>query len=301
MTIDALVRQAAAFSKRLKMRLGVQMSIPGNFQPRDATQAAVDAEYGLGCGKSFKYQIERAGLEIRGARVLEVGPGTGFGGAAYLAAHGASPTVADRWLAPWQPDYHGPYYRAVADLLDTEDKGGDSRSIRGLAEAGAYDDGPIGRIDESAEALPERFDGAFDAVISNAVLEHVADPAQAFARLFQVTRPGGVGAHQVDFRDHRDFSRPLEFLLLSEAAFARITKAFNHDYGSQRRQTEYAALLRGAGFEILDYSSNEQANDAYLSDFVPRLRAAKHSPWRDLPEEILRDLGGLFLVRRRAD
>jgi hypothetical protein len=33
------------------------------------------------------------------------------------------------------------------------------------------------------------------------------------------------------------------------------------------------------------------ADDAYLSDFVPRLREAALSPYRDFPEEQLRPIG----------
>ena len=56
--------------------------------------------------------------------------------------------------------------------------------------------------------------GYFDALVSNAVLERIKNANKAFTELFRVTSSGGVGLHQVDYRDHRDFARPLEHLLL---------------------------------------------------------------------------------------
>jgi hypothetical protein len=59
----------------------------------------------------------------------------------------------------------------------------------------------------------------FDLIVSNAVLEHVFDFASACRMLAMLTRIGGVNSHQIDFRDHLNFERPLEFLLRSDTRF----------------------------------------------------------------------------------
>lgn len=296
MSLRTLVGKAAAVARRLGLRRATA-AVPGNLHSKDPAQVSKDAEYGFGCGQSFKYQIERFGIPVRGASILEVGPGTAFGAVAYLAAHGAKSAVADQWLSPWQTDYHGHYYRALADLIDKEGAGGDGAMLRKLADAGAYEAGPIALHSSGAEALSAQLDGAFDVICSNAVLEHLAEPARAFSRFFQLTRPGGLGVHQVDFRDHRDFSRPLEYLLMRPAAFDDLNRSVHYEYGSQRRQSDYASLLQRSGFEIAEYSSNDRATDAYLADLLPRLRAAK-SAFAETSAEAMRDLGGLFIVRR---
>jgi ubiquinone/menaquinone biosynthesis C-methylase UbiE len=71
----------------------------------------------------------------------------------------------------------------------------------------------IACLAEPAEELAGLADGSFDCVISNAVLEHVYEPVAVAASLARVTRPGGHNFHQIDFRDHKDFRHPLEFLL----------------------------------------------------------------------------------------
>ena len=58
-----------------------------------------------------------------------------------------------------------------------------------VVEAGARL-GPAGLVVGAGEALPFA-DGAFDAVLSNEVIEHVADDALACAEMVRVTRPGG--------------------------------------------------------------------------------------------------------------
>jgi SAM-dependent methyltransferase len=73
-----------------------------------------------------------------------------------------------------------------------------------------------------AEHLAEATTERFDVTLSNAVLEHVFDPLRAAVNLHRVTAPGGIGFHQVDFRDHRDFTRPLEYLLLDEFSYVRM-------------------------------------------------------------------------------
>lgn len=289
-----------ALARKIGLRRFWKRPAPGNLQSRDVKAARADAEYGFSCGQGFKRQLERFGTKIRGASVLEIGPGVGFGSAAYLAAHGADAAVADRWLAPWQGDYHGVYYQALADLVETEGAGGDPSLLRALAGRGDYAGGPIRLLRASAEQLPSGYDGAFDAICSNAVLEHLADLRRALARFYKLTRPGGLGVHQVDFRDHRDFQQPLEHLLMTPATFLKLSKSMHYEFGSQRRRADYADRAVAAGFAIEEYSSNDRANEAYLEAFVPRLRAALDSPWRATAVEELCDLGGLFILRRPA-
>lgn len=62
-------------------------------------------------------------------------------------------------------------------------------------------------------------DSSVDVVFSMAVFEHVSDPSAVLANTFRVLKPGGWCFHAIDLRDHRDFSRPLEFLKLSDKSY----------------------------------------------------------------------------------
>jgi SAM-dependent methyltransferase len=257
---------------------------------------AYQIEYAVTPGALQVWRLEGLGIPIAGARILEIGPGVAFGTAAYLCAAGAHVTVADRWLSRWSDPYHGPIYSGIADKLEGK-PGFDVTPLRRMVAAKGYVDGTITCLLEPSEALASIADGAFDAVLSNAVLEHIETPAKAFPELYRVTRPGGVGLHQVDYRDHRGFDTPLEHLLMKPAAFDKLNHRFHMEYGSQRRQPDYANHLTAAGFTIERYESSEAANPAYLDDVMKRLAASGRSQpgWS---REVLSDLGGLFFLRR---
>lgn len=257
---------------------------------------AYQIEYAVTPGALQAWRLEGLGIPVAGARVLEIGPGVAFGTAAYLRAAGAHVTVADRWLSRWSDPYHGPIYSGIADKLEGK-PGFDVAPLRRMVEAKGYVEGTITCLLEPSEALTSIADGAFDAVLSNAVLEHIETPEKAFPELFRVTRRGGVGLHQVDYRDHRGFHTPLEHLLMKPAEFNRLNRRFHMEYGSQRRQPDYESQLAAAGFKIERYEIGEAAKPDYLDDVMKRLAASGRSQpgWS---REVLSDLGGLFFLRR---
>lgn len=271
---------------------------PTNIQGRDTSAASIssDVNYGLVCGRTYFARLRDQGLTPAGLDVVEIGPGTAFGAMAYLAAFGARTSVADRWLAHWQNDYHRPYYELLADRIRGEAPRADL--IDALAASGCYEGGPIAAISTGAEYLGRQFAGAFDVAFSNAVLEHVKDIHAAAHSIFDATRPGGLGYHQIDYRDHRNFAKPLQHLLYAPSVWNGISERVNWEYGTQRRPEHYRAALENAGFAILDYSVTDEASSDYLNELIPKLRAERKSPFRHTDKRDLADLGGLFVVRR---
>jgi ubiquinone/menaquinone biosynthesis C-methylase UbiE len=148
---------------------------------------------------------------------------------------------------------------------------------------------------EELSAIPDQF---VDIVLSCAVLEHLYDLESAFAHLARITKPEGLGLHQVDFRDHRDFSRPLEFLLLSDCRFFREFTEHHGECGNRCRPQEMRKLLDLAGFQVKDFRPNAFAEEKYLTEFAGRLRKAKKSRYRDYPAEDLGCLGGFFILEK---
>jgi hypothetical protein len=134
-------------------------------------------------------------------------------------------------------------------------------------------------------------------VLSNAVLEHIYDLPAVCRSLARVTKPGGISTHQVDFRDHWDFQRPLEFLLFEPQSYqARVTRG-RVGRGNRHRLSDHLAEFRAAGFRIEKVDPTETADKAYFDDFLPRLRASA-SPFRDRAEDDLAVLGARITMVR---
>ena len=63
---------------------------------------------------------------------------------------------------------------------------------------------------------------AFEFIHSTSVLEHVQDPERIVRKMADLLRSGGHMWHSIDFRDHRDFNKPLAFLEMTEEEYRPI-------------------------------------------------------------------------------
>lgn len=248
------------------------------------------AIYALQVAFDWYHQLRLRGIDIRGKTVLELGPGRDFAAQLVLAGAGAQMIVADRFLAPWTPR-HADIYRRVARLLGD---GFDGGPLLRAAEQEGHD-GCLVAIDQPAEALTAIADGSVDVVLSNAVLEHLVDLGRAAQELARITRVGGHNLHRVDLRDHHDFARPLEHLLLTEAEFARsqVNPAAPHHRGCQWRSSQFADAFTAASFRLRQFDETLFPSAEYLEEFMARLRRSD-SPYRDWPPEQLAAIG-LFI------
>jgi SAM-dependent methyltransferase len=141
-----------------------------------------------------------------------------------------------------------------------------------------------------AAALPLA-DGAFDLVVSMAVLEHVRDPAAALRETARVLVPGGTALHAVDLRDHRDFDRPREFLRDDDAAWAArfVGREENHEFTNRARRSELVAAARAAGLEVLRDEVTQRApvGEAERAALAPRFRGASQDDLEALSVQLL--------------
>jgi SAM-dependent methyltransferase len=269
--------------------------LPVNHRKRDYTPAMIrrDVDFTLQVGGVYLDALRQLMPSLEGKTVLEVGPGIHFGFVLVLAAYGARPQVADRYLAPWDAGYHPRYYALLRDELCRRDPRVDAAPLTAILRAKGYPADVITRHETALEQLAAP-DNSVDVVFSNAVAEHLYDPRAAFKRLYRLTRPGGWGLHQVDFRDHRNFQRPLEYLLMSEEEFRTEYDLCHGECGNRFRPEEMTEQIRAAGFEVLQFQGNLFAELEYLRDFVPRLRAAARSRYRDWDADGLHVLSGFY-------
>ena len=277
---------------------GSSALLPVNYSRLDTTpeSLAKDVAYALQVGFGMLEWVHEL-RPLRDKRVLELGPGINFGPILVLACHGAIPIVADRFLKPWDPEYHPTFYREFRAEMLRRYPEVDPGPIDRLLEAGSYPEDVLRRVTSGAEQLdlPSQ---SVDITLSNAVFEHLEDHSKAFSELFRITNPGGWGFHQVDFRDHRSFERPLEHLLLPREKFDRIAKECFRECGTCLRPFEMIKLFEDCGFEVKEFTRNYFATPDYLEDFLPRLRKSRRSPYRGLSEEQLQVLSGFFIVRK---
>jgi SAM-dependent methyltransferase len=270
----------------LRVRLG--LAAPANQAISGLTESeiATQAQYALDTARSFHRQL--AGRDVAGKALLELGPGANFGAVMTLAEMTGAGAVAvcDRFLTPWNADYHGRLYDRLADMLDTA--GFPNNRLRRAARDGHQT--TVATYAVGIEDIPAA-DRSVDLIVSQAVLEHLADYPAAFRQLHRITAPGGIGLHQVDFRDHRDFTRPLELALLSEPAYRRLFAASKGECGARLRPVEMARLLEAAGFEV-EMHANDFATDTELARAFARLGAE-----RKLTEDELRVIGAMFTLR----
>lgn len=274
---------------------------PANLRPLDASPEALerDVDYALGGGRMYLAIL--AGEFLKGKTVLEIGPGTNFGFPLIMACHGAKVMVADRFLTPWDDNYHPKFYSQLRDSLKKHWALIDTAPLDRILARGDYDPESITRYSSALEELSVVPDRSVDVVISNAVLEHVYDLPAAFAHLARVTKPGGLGFHQVDFRDHRDFSRPLEFLLFEDQEFREEFDYRQGECGNRCRPLEMKQLFEQAGFAVNIFHPNMFAEKEYFAEFLERLRQASDSCYCQYPAEDLCFISGLFSVARKPE
>jgi SAM-dependent methyltransferase len=274
---------------------------PVNFRPLDASPEVLerDVEYALS-NANFWISLLPEGEEfLPGRTVLEIGPGSNFGSPLIFACHGARAMVADRFITPWSVDYHPKFYALLRERAKSRWPALDLTPLDTVLARGQYPAEVISLCCGSVEELTGVPDRSVDLVVSNAVLEHLYDLPSAFFHLARITKAGGLGLHQVDFRDHSDFSRPLEFLLFREERYYGIQKVTHVEFGNRCRPGEMWRLLEQAGFAVRDFRPDIFADEEYLEEFLVRLRQARKSPYRDYAAEDLRPLSGLWYVVRQ--
>lgn len=270
---------------------------PVNLRRRETTPEAFqrDVDYGIQILSGFEMWAGGVGFSIRDKVVIEIGPGINLASTIGLKAAGASRVyVADRWLPVWQDDYNPQFYRMMAERI-RKDRPDLNADVFDQVAAGGFA-AAVTPIQSPVELLAEKMPEHVDASFSNAVLEHVADHAASARSLHAITKRGGFGFHQVDFRDHRDFAYPLAHLLMSPEEYAAHALACDYEYGCQLRPNELLTILEQAGFSVA-WHPNEYATDGYLSETLLQLRTS-NSVYRYASEEILKAVGGLYVMRK---
>ena len=201
-----------------------------------------------------------------GLTVLEVGVGSTNGSCYELAALGARRVLA------LEPYVALAVERDAAQLRATVRPGVGAEQ---LAER-------VGRIGEAASLET----GSVDCVLSNSVLEHVAEPERLARELARVLAPGGFMLHVVDYRDHF-FRYPYHFLQWSRTTWNRW---LNPGDLPRWRLGDHRAAFERAGLRV------EILMAQPIPDAFARMRQSVHAEFRHRSEEDLATAYGVLLV-----
>ncbi|MCK4307493.1 class I SAM-dependent methyltransferase [candidate division WOR-3 bacterium] len=181
--------------------------------------------------------------DIKGKKVLELGPGDNFGVALKFLIAGANKvTCLDKFYSNRDIAQQYQIYKAMRDELLQ----GGKRSFDSIIKLNnhkfeftgnkfeyIYDRG----IEQALEIFPS---ASFDMIISRAVLEHIPDLDAAFNSMDKLLRPGGYMIHNIDLRDHGIFTsvglHPLTFLTIPEKIWKLMT---GHSGKPNRMRLDY--------------------------------------------------------------
>ena len=144
-----------------------------------------------------------------------------------------------------------------------------------------------------ADQLPLR-DGVVDLTISHSTLEHLRALEASIRELARVTRPGGLGVHQVDLADHLRPDAPL-LMLRHSARSWELVASHRRGWTNRLRLPDHLRAFTAAGFDV----ERLEVIRWLPVDQVASTRAALHADFRHLDDEALRALGFLCVVRRR--
>jgi hypothetical protein len=129
-------------------------------------------------------------------------------------------------------------------------------------------------VDARATGLPAE---SIDHVTSTNTLEHVAAPdiLAIHRESFRLLKPNGLATHEIDYQDHYSYfdsrTSPFNYLRYSDRTWSLYNPALM--YQNRLRHRDHLALLRQAGFEIVD----EGRRDGTASDqrAIARMRLAE--------------------------
>ena len=152
----------------------------------------------------YRADLEAAGFTLEGKRILVFGYGGNFGvGCALLRSGARQVVLCDRFARP-DDERNRALLPQYADFLDQQ-------SGRVIPKTGAIQllEADIRQVAREGQIAP------VDIVVSTSVFEHLDDVEGIAAALAAITRPGGIGIHYIDLRDHF-FKYPFEMLRFSE-------------------------------------------------------------------------------------
>lgn len=267
-TSNLLARHAPAAYVRLTQQTGRGSNDDGPEQIADYFWRCF-VEYGSQLG------LDDAAFAdfVRGKRVLEYGPGDVLGAALLFHAHGAAVVeCVDRFPLQHVTAANARVYECLIERLPLprREVARAAFVVPGDALSGLRPDAVRYRV--TADGLAAR-PGAFDLVVSRAVLEHVNSLEATLQDVQRCLAPGGISLHNVDLRSHTlDRYRPFDFLTWPEPVYRLM---YSHKgFPNRWRPDAYRRILDGAALQVLAFQPTGRIDAHDVERIRPHL--ARH-------------------------
>ena len=285
-----------ARAKEYVRQMELQREILASWRKQDLEGDIRSPFYFVWAAGMFKQFATKHLGSLKDLNIVEIGPGSTMIPAALYASAGAKHLYCvDIFEHPAIRDALP--YRTAFDLakLDADYFVRDANEIILKEEGGKATLNPdyisFLKRESFDTGLP---DASVDYVFSLATIEHLNDPLRSIAEWKRILKPGGISAHIAGLADHRDFSKPYEYLKWNPAGWRAQFgpgRAPLHEYVNQWRPIDFRRAFEQAGFEILEYATeiksaysreqirvfypNQSIGDADWQQIAPAVREGK--------------------------
>lgn len=254
--------------------------------------------------------------DLRGHRILEIGPGDNLGVALKFISKGAAQVVClDRFFSDRDESQQIQIYKALLASFGEEERRLAQSAISFSNGTLEFDEGKIEYISHIAvEAAQPLFqEESFDLIVSRAVLEHVFDLDKAFLNMALWLKVNGSLLHKIGLGPHKMFpghSNPLTFLTVPGCLWPLMVSNTGEpnrkrvDYYREKLEELriydfkiYVTHIFGNEDEILPHRLSIKLSkdyDAPNIDLVRQVRKKLAKEFRPLSDEELL-IAGIFL------
>jgi SAM-dependent methyltransferase len=283
---EALARQK---KEEYARQMELQREILAKWRKHDLEGDIRSPFYFVWAANMFKpFALKYLG-SLQDRTIVEIGPGSSMVPAALYASAGARHYYCvDIYEHPAIRDALP--YRTAFDLakMDADYFVRDEKEIILKEEGGKAVLNPAYITFLKRESFDTRLpDESVDYVLSMATIEHLNDPLRSILEWKRILKPGGISVHIAGLADHRDFSRPYEYLKLDPAAWraqfgpGRVPL---HDFVNQWRPVDFRRAFEKAGFEVLEYAT--EIRSAYsreqIRGFYPPTQEISDADWAQI-------------------
>jgi len=234
-------------------------------------------------------------LDIKNKIVLEIGPGNSLAIGLMLLACGARKVYfVDRFKHLFWDDEDIAFHKKILKKIEEKKFPFSSlvnKSITFTPNGSInFEPNRIEYLSADVASLPLN-NCSIDYVFSIAVLEHVHKIKKAINEISRVTKPGGIGIHEIDLRDHFFQAAPLRLLQYPNWLWNLMT--WNRPgYTNRLRVSDYLDLFRKANFKIKKWIA--------MKKYKGNIAEVKlNNKFKTYPQDELRILTFWILLRKK--